>query len=81
MKIKLDENLPFRLATLLKDLGHDTHTVNEERLIGHHNRGERGLSPIPELSAANRPSPPAIMGALCLVGRRRPRLLRSPGVS
>ncbi len=24
MKIKLDENLPFRLVTPLKDLGHDT---------------------------------------------------------
>jgi hypothetical protein len=32
MKIKLDENLPFRLVTLLKDLGHDAHTVHEERL-------------------------------------------------
>jgi predicted nuclease of predicted toxin-antitoxin system len=30
MKIKLDENLPFRLATLLKDLGHDMHTLHEE---------------------------------------------------
>lgn len=35
MKIKLDENLPLRLATLLEELGHDVHTVNEERLIGH----------------------------------------------
>jgi len=34
MKIKLDENLPFRLATLLKELGHDVHTVHEERLVG-----------------------------------------------
>ncbi len=34
MKIKLDENLPHRLATLLKDLGHDVHTVYDERLIG-----------------------------------------------
>ena len=34
MKIKLDENLPFRLSTLLKGLGHDTHTVHDERLAG-----------------------------------------------
>lgn len=35
MKIKLDENLPLRLAAPLKDLGHDVHTVRAERLIGH----------------------------------------------
>jgi len=35
MKIKLDENLPFRLATLLNDLGHDVHTTREEGLSGH----------------------------------------------
>ena len=35
MKIKLDENLPLRLATMLKDLGHNVHTVHEERLVGH----------------------------------------------
>ena len=38
MKIKLDENLPFRLVTLLKDLGHNAHTVHEERPIGHDDR-------------------------------------------
>ena len=38
MKIKLDENLPLRLATLLKDLGHDVHTPHEERLIGRADR-------------------------------------------
>src|SRR5262245_22428780 len=38
MKVKLDENLPFRLATLLKDLGHDVHTVHEERLTGRADR-------------------------------------------
>jgi len=38
MKIKLDENLPLRLATQLKGLGHDVHTVHEERLIGHEDR-------------------------------------------
>jgi len=38
MKIKLDENLPFRLVPLLKNLGHDPHTVYEERLIGHQDR-------------------------------------------
>jgi len=35
MKIKLDENLPLRLAKPLKELGHDVHTVQNERLIGH----------------------------------------------
>jgi predicted nuclease of predicted toxin-antitoxin system len=35
MKIKLDENLPLRLATILRELGHDVHTVQDERLIGH----------------------------------------------
>lgn len=34
MKIKLDENLPFRLATSLKNLGHDVHTVRDERMEG-----------------------------------------------
>ncbi len=33
MKIKLDENLPLRLAILLKDLGHDTHTLQDELLL------------------------------------------------
>ena len=35
MKIKLDENLPFRLAGLLKGIGHDVHTVHGEQLTGH----------------------------------------------
>ena len=35
MKIKLDENLPLRLARPLKDLGHDVRTLHDERLIGH----------------------------------------------
>lgn len=34
MKIKLDENLPFQIARLLTELGHETHTVHDERLIG-----------------------------------------------
>jgi predicted nuclease of predicted toxin-antitoxin system len=38
MKIKLDENLPVRLATLLKDLGHDVHTLHDELLLGHADR-------------------------------------------
>ena len=38
MNIKLDENLPVRLATLLKDLGQDVHTLHDERLIGHADR-------------------------------------------
>ena len=35
MKIKLDENLPLRPATLLNDLGYDVRTLHDERLIGH----------------------------------------------
>ena len=35
MKIKLDENLPDRLAVLLKDLGHNFHTLHDELLLGH----------------------------------------------
>lgn len=35
MKIKLDENLPLRLATLLEDLGHDVHTAHQELLTDH----------------------------------------------
>jgi predicted nuclease of predicted toxin-antitoxin system len=35
MKIKLDENLPFRLVNILADLGHETDTVPEEGLAGH----------------------------------------------
>jgi predicted nuclease of predicted toxin-antitoxin system len=34
MKIKLDENLPHRLATLLKNLSHEVDTVNDENLTG-----------------------------------------------
>lgn len=35
MKIKLDENLPNRLAILLKTFGHDVHTPQDEHLVGH----------------------------------------------
>jgi len=35
MKIKLDENLPLRLANSLKELGHDVHAVKDEFLVGH----------------------------------------------
>ena len=35
MKIKLDENLPLRLAILLEELGHDAHTLHDESLAGH----------------------------------------------
>ncbi len=38
MKIKLDENLPLRLAALLKNVGHDVHTTAQEGLIGHSDR-------------------------------------------
>ena len=34
MKIKLDENLPGAPAAILKNLGHDTQTVNDENLRG-----------------------------------------------
>ena len=34
MKIKLDENLPVRLARTLEKLGHDTDTIPEEGLTG-----------------------------------------------
>jgi predicted nuclease of predicted toxin-antitoxin system len=34
MKIKLDENLPSRLAAALRDLGHDAHTTSQEGLVG-----------------------------------------------
>ena len=34
MKIKLDENLPDRLARVLGHLGHDTDTIPEEGLSG-----------------------------------------------
>ena len=35
MKLKLDENLPLRLATLLREVGHDVHTLQDEALLGH----------------------------------------------
>lgn len=38
MKVKLDENLPFGLATLLKGIGHDVHTLQDELLLGHADR-------------------------------------------
>lgn len=34
MKIKLDENLPFRLVRVLAQLGHDADTVSQEGLAG-----------------------------------------------
>lgn len=34
MKIKLDENLPLRLAGVLRNLKHDVHAVAEEGLVG-----------------------------------------------
>jgi len=39
MKIKLDENLPLHLAAVLKNLGHDVHTIFDEGLIGRSDRG------------------------------------------
>lgn len=34
MRIKLDENLPVRLADILSSLGHDVDTIPQERLSG-----------------------------------------------
>jgi predicted nuclease of predicted toxin-antitoxin system len=34
MKLKLDENLPLQLAAVLKNLGHDVHTLRDEGLTG-----------------------------------------------
>jgi predicted nuclease of predicted toxin-antitoxin system len=34
MRIKLDENLPVRLAAVLKGLDHDVHTITDENLSG-----------------------------------------------
>jgi predicted nuclease of predicted toxin-antitoxin system len=38
MRIKLDENLPLRLASSLKNLNHDVHTADGEGLTGHADR-------------------------------------------
>jgi predicted nuclease of predicted toxin-antitoxin system len=35
MRIKLDENLPLRLAAPLRESGHDVHAVQDEGLVGH----------------------------------------------
>ncbi len=35
MRIKLDENLPLRLASVLHSFGHDVHTTRQEALSGH----------------------------------------------
>ena len=35
MKIKLDENLPLRLAGILQAMGHDVDTLHSESLLGH----------------------------------------------
>lgn len=34
MKIKLDENMPFRLSAYLRSLGHDADSVQEEKISG-----------------------------------------------
>lgn len=34
MKAKLDENLPLRIASRLRELGHDVHTTDQENLSG-----------------------------------------------
>jgi hypothetical protein len=40
MNIKLDENLPLQIAVLLRDLGHDVHTLREEQLFMEESAGE-----------------------------------------
>jgi hypothetical protein len=35
MKIKLDENIPARLANILSQFGHEIDTVPQEGLIGY----------------------------------------------
>jgi predicted nuclease of predicted toxin-antitoxin system len=35
MKIKLNENLPYGLASVLQSIGHDVHTTYDEGLTGH----------------------------------------------
>ncbi|MEA3442924.1 MAG: DUF5615 family PIN-like protein [Chloroflexota bacterium] len=39
MRIKLDENLDVRLASILKQAGHDTNTVHEQGLRGTEDEG------------------------------------------
>ena len=34
MRLKLDENMPMTLATILRSAGHDVHTVADENLLG-----------------------------------------------
>lgn len=34
MKIKLDENMPLRLADVVRDIGHDVRTVFDENISG-----------------------------------------------
>ena len=34
MRFKVDENLPIEVAALLREAGHDAHTVNEEGVSG-----------------------------------------------
>ncbi len=38
MRIKLDENLPARLAPMLVSLDHDVHTITDENLSGKSDR-------------------------------------------
>lgn len=38
MKIKIDENLPYRVAVMLNGIGHDAHTLHEELLAGSDDR-------------------------------------------
>lgn len=34
MKFKIDENLPFEVAQLLREAGYDTATVHDQNLVG-----------------------------------------------
>ncbi|HKO03859.1 MAG TPA: DUF5615 family PIN-like protein [Candidatus Acidoferrales bacterium] len=46
MKIKLDENLPLRLANSLKELGRDVHAVQDELLVGHPDSRREGYASV-----------------------------------
>ena len=52
MKIKLDENLPLRLATRLKDAGYDVETVQDERLAREFVARELGALASPDAKTA-----------------------------
>ena len=51
MRIKLDENLPARLAAILTNLRHDVHTITDENLSG---KSDREVGTLPsEISGSS----------------------------